>query len=128
MSAHFLSIAASGPYLEYTYNDYGPYVAVGEGEQDFGPQLRAKAYLTEIAMVVRDITAPDGTVLFAAVPLVKVEEDDRISYAIGNDGTIATVADTFTCAPFVYVIESVGGNFTATSQDVYDEIRILLAT
>ena len=124
----FLQIASSGPYLEYTYNDYSPYVAAGEGEQDFGPQLRAKAYLTEIEMVVRDITAPDGTVLFPAVALVKVEEDDRISYAIGNDGTIVTAADTFTCAPFVYVIETVGGNATTTSQNVYDEIKTLLAS
>jgi len=127
--ADFLVVTDAGLYLEYEYNDYSPFVAIAEGTKLFPKQCRAKSYLTEIALVTVDITDTEGDLLFGGnTELVKVKENNRYSFAIGNTGDITDVMDGFQCVPNVYVIESVGGHATTTSADVYAQIKALLAT
>jgi len=125
--ATFIEVVANGPYLEYTYNDYATMVGMGENLTSCDVQLRPKTNITQLCIGVKDITDGAGTPI-TGLPVIKTIEDGRESYAVGNDGTFATIMDGLACSPMIFVIESVGGNATTTTQDVYDEIKILLST
>lgn len=123
----FIEVAANGPYLEYTYNDYAPYVGMGENLSECHVQLRPKTNIAQLCIGLKDYTDGGGTPV-TGVSVIRIIEDGRESYAIGNDGSIATVEAGLACSPSIFVIESVGGSATLTTQDVYNEIKVLLST